>query len=138
MRDFDKQLERYGNELRNARCPYSDAELDREIRNVVWNVFRKPNPDELVRLVRQEKRLMKSNENIIQNKPQARPPHTKWLWPSVAAAACIAAVLIPLNMSVKANGSIASVDIDGEHLYFACNNGCSPEGTLETLKTMIK
>ena len=37
MRDFDKQLERYGNELKNARCPYSDAELDREIRSVVWN-----------------------------------------------------------------------------------------------------
>ena len=113
MRDFDKQLERYGNELKNARCPYSDAELDREIRSVVWN------------------------EKNIPNKPQARRTHTKWLWPSVAAAACIAAVLIPLNMPVRANSSIASVDIDGEHLYFACNNGCSPEGTLETFKTML-
>lgn len=114
MRDFDKQLERYGDELKSARCPYSDAELDREIRSVVWN------------------------EKIIPNELQARRMHTKWLWPSVAAAACIAAVLIPLNMSVRANGSIASVDVDGEHLYFACNNGCSPEGTLETFKTMIK
>ena len=138
MRDFDKQLERYGDELKNARCPYSDAELDREIRSVVWNVFRKPNPDELVRLVRREKRLMKSNEKIIPNEPHTRRTHTKWLWPSVAAAACLAAVLIPLNMPARANGSIASVDVDGEHLYFACNNGCSPEGTLETFKTMIK
>jgi hypothetical protein len=113
MRDFDKQLERYGNELKSARCPYSDAELDREIRSVVWN------------------------ENIIPSELQARRTHTKWLWPSVAAAACIAAVLIPLNMPVRANSSIASVDIDGEHLYFACNNGCSPEGTLETFKTML-
>lgn len=113
MRDFDKQLERYGDELKSARCPYSDAELDREIRNVVWN------------------------EKIIPNKPQARHPHTRWLWSSVAAAACLAAVLIPLNMPIRANGSIASVDVDGEHLYFACNNGCSPEGTLETFKTML-
>lgn len=114
MRDFDKQLERYGDELKSARCPYSDAELDREIRNVVWN------------------------EKNIPNKPQARHPHTRWLWSSVAAVACLAAVLIPLNMPIRANGSIASVDVDGEHLYFACNNGCSPEGTLETFKTMIK
>ena len=113
MRDFDKQLERYGNELKNARCPYSDAELDREIRSVVWN------------------------EKIIPNELQARRTHTKWLWSSVAAAACLAAVLIPLNMPIRANGSIASVDVDDEHLYFACNNGCSPEGTLETFKTML-
>lgn len=114
MRDFDKQLERYGDELKSSRCPYSDAELDREIRSVVWN------------------------EKIILNEPQARRPHTKWLWPYVAAAACIAAVLIPLNMLVRPNDSIASVDIEGEHLYFACNNGCSPESTLETFKTMIR
>ena len=113
MRDFDKQLKRYGDELKSARCPYSDAELDREIRSVVWN------------------------ENIIPNELQVRRTHTKWLWPSVAAAACLAAILIPLNMPVRANGSIASVDVDGEHLYFACNNGCSPEGTLETFKTML-
>lgn len=114
MRDFDKQLEQYGNELKSARCPYSDAELDRKIRSVVWN------------------------GKIVPNEPQARRPHTRWLWPSVAAAACLASVLIPLNMPVRANGSIASVDVEGEHLYFACNNGCSPEGTLETFKTIIK
>jgi hypothetical protein len=114
MRDFDKQLERYGDELKNVRCPYSDAELDREIRSVVWN------------------------EKIIPNEHQSRVTHTKWLWPSVAAAACLVAVLIPLNMPTRANDSIASVDINGEHLYYACNNGCSPEGTLETFKSIIK
>ena len=119
MRDFDKQLERYGDELKSARCPYSDAELDREIRSVVWNT--PGNADVPVR---------------ADNTP--RTSRKRWIWPSVAAAACIAAVLIPLNMPVRANSSIASVDINGEHLYFACNNGCSPEGTLETFKTMIK
>ena len=114
MRDFDKQLKRYGNELKNARCPYSDVELDREIRSVVWS------------------------EKVIPNEPPTRRLRAKWLWPSVAAAACLAAVLIPLNMPARANGDIARVDIDGQHLYFACNNGCSPEGTLETFKTMIR
>ena len=114
MRDFDKQLERYGDELKNARYPYSDAELDREIRSVVWD------------------------ERIIPNEPQARRLRVKWLWPSMAAAACLAAILIPLNIPDRANGDIARVNIDGQHLYFACNNGCSPEGTLETFKTMIR
>ena len=123
MRDFDKQLERYGNELKSARCPYSDAELDREIRSVVWNTESRWQRD------------IQNGAGRADGKPRVRG--LRWLWPSVAAAACIAAVLIPLNMPVRANGSIASVDIDGEHLYFACNNGCSPEGTLETFKTML-
>ena len=112
MKDFDKQLERYGNDLKSARCPYSDAELDREIRSVVWN------------------------EKIAPNEPKTRRLRTKWLWPT-AAAACLAAVLTPLNMPARTGSSIAHVDIDGEHLYFACNNGCSPEGTLETFKTLL-
>ncbi|MBQ6068773.1 MAG: hypothetical protein IJK84_04650 [Bacteroidales bacterium] len=37
MKDFEKKLQHYGEELKNARCPYSDAELDRVIRQVVWN-----------------------------------------------------------------------------------------------------
>ena len=112
MKDFDKQLERYGNNLKSVRCPYSDAELDREIRSVVWN------------------------EKIVPNEPLTRRLRTKWLWPT-AAAACLAAVLTPLNMPARTDSSIARVDIDGEHLYFACNNGCSPEGTLETFKTLL-
>lgn len=119
MRDFDKQLERYGDELKNARCPYSDAELDREIRSVMWNT--------------------PGNADVpVRTDSVPHVPRRRWLWPSVAVAACLAAVLIPLNMPVRANGSIASVDVDGKHLYFACNNGCSPEGTLETFKTMIR
>ena len=114
MRYFDKQLKQYGDKLKSTRCPYSDAELDREIRSVVWN------------------------EKIAPHESQSSHPHTKWIWPSVAAAACLAAILIPLNMPDRANSSIASVDVDGEHLYFACNNGCSAEGTLETFKSMIK
>ena len=92
MRDFDKQLKRYGDELKNARCPYSDVELDRVIRSVVWS------------------------EKVIPNEPPTKRLRTKWLWPSVAAAACLAAILIHLNIDDRANGDIARVDIDGQHL----------------------
>ena len=119
MRDFDKQLERYSDELKSSRCPYSDAELDREIRSVVWNTH--------------------GNTDVpVHTDSTPRASKQRWLWPSVAAAACLVAVLIPLNMPARANGNIASVDIDGEHLYFACNNGCTPEGTLETFNTVLR
>lgn len=131
MRDFDKQLERYGDELKSARCPYSDAELDREIRSVVWNTKSRWQRD----IQNSANQADEDGARRADGKPRVRG--LRWLWPVVAAVACIAAVLIPLNMPVRANGSIASVDIDGEHLYFACNNGCSPEGTLETFKTML-
>lgn len=112
MRDFNQQLKTYGDELKNARYPYSDAELDKEIRNVVWHTL-------------QEQRAITHR-------------HRQWLWPSVVAAACLAAVLVTISLPSHDNHSIAHVNIDGEHLYFACNNGCSAEGTLETFKTMIR
>lgn len=112
MRDFKQQLKAYGDEMKNAQCPLSNAELDREIRNVVWHTV-------------QEQRTNSHR-------------HRQWLWPSVVAAACLAAVLVTVSRPSQANNGIARVDIDGEHLYFACNNGCSAEGTLETFKTMIR
>ena len=114
MRDFKQQLKTYGDEMKNAQCPLSDAELDREIRSVVWNT------------------QTDDNQTVM---PRRR---SHWLWPSVAAAACLAAVLVTVSRPAQASNGIARVDIDGEHLYFACNNGCSAEGTLETFKTMIR
>lgn len=114
MRDFKQQLKAYGNELKNIRCPYSEAELDREIRNVAWNT-----PSSKITLTHTERRH----------------------WPAVAAAALIAAIIIPTTMYTgksSTTGKIASVNVDGEHLYFACNNGCSPDATIETFKTMIR
>lgn len=114
MRDFKQQMERYGDEMKNARCPLSDAELDREIRSVVWNTL--------------------SADNQVVTPRRRR----HWLWPSVAAAACLAAVLVPLSLPTRGTEGIARVNVNGEHLYFICNNGCSAEGTLETFKTMIR
>ena len=107
-------MERYGDEMKNARCPLSDAELDREIRSVVWNTL--------------------SADNQVVTLRRRR----HWLWPSVAAAACLAAVLVPLSLPTRGAEGIARVNVNGEHLYFICNNGCSAEGTLETFKTMIR
>ena len=38
MRDFKQQLKAYSDELKNSRYPHSDAELDKEIRSVLWNI----------------------------------------------------------------------------------------------------
>ncbi len=112
MRNFDQQMKNYGDGLKNARYPHGEAELDREICRVVWNTA----PE------------------------QAAAPHRRkrWLWPSVAAAACLVAVVIPLSLPARSADGLARVDVDGEQIYFACNNGCPAEGTVETFKTLIK
>ena len=110
MRDFNQQLKAYGDEMRNTRYPHSEAELDKEIRSVIWNT--------------------KPNETTI-------TPTKCRLWP--VAAAIAAAIIIPKAILMKGGttGEIASIDIDGEHIYFACNNGCSPEGILQNFKDII-
>ena len=112
MRDFNQQLKAYSDEMRNSRCPYSEAELNKEIRSVIWNTPR--------------------------NKVATTPIKHR-LWPAVAAI--VAAIIIPTAiLTNKSNtaSEIASIDIDGEHIYFACNNGCTPEGTLQNFKSIIQ
>lgn len=113
MRDFNQQLKAYGKEMTSTRYPYSEAELDREIRNVVWNTT--------------------PRENTI-------TPHIRLLWPAVAAA-IVAAIAIPTALFAS-NGNladeVASVNVDGEQLYFACNNGCTADATIETFKTLLR
>ena len=114
MRDFKQQFQTYSDEMRNTRCPYSEAELDKEIRSVVWRI----NP---------------SKETI--------PAHKRRLWPSAVAAAIIAIIIIPTVIFIgKSNtaGEIASLKVGDEHIYFACNNGCTPEGILQNFKALIQ
>ena len=114
MRDFKQQLKAYGDELRNIRYPYSEVELDKEIRSVIWNISQ--------------------NENTI-------PSTKRRLWPTVAAAAVVAALIIPTAIFTRKNdltGELTSVKVDGQHIYFACNNGCTPEGTLQNFKAIIQ
>ena len=72
MRDFKQQFQTYSDELKSTRCPYSDAELDREIRSVIWNIT--------------------PNENT-------KTPSRHRLWP--AAAAIAAAIIIPAAILMK-------------------------------------
>ena len=114
MRDFKQQFQTYSDELKSTRCPYSEAELDKEIRSVVWRI----NP---------------SKETI--------PAHKRRLWPSAVAAAIIAIIIIPTVIFIgKSNtaGEIVSVKVGDKNIYFACNNGCSPEETLQNLKALIQ
>lgn len=120
MRDFKQQLEAYGEELKNTRCPYSDVELDREIRHAVWDTRRGVPPC------------------TPANVPPAVASTKRWLWLSVAVAACLLAVLLPLGRKAHANDGIHTVDVDGQQIYFACNNGCSADATIETFKTLLR
>ena len=111
MRDFKQQLKAYSDEMKKTRCPYSEAELDKEIRSVIWNTPR--------------------NESSIASTKRR-------LWP---AAAIIAAIFIPTAILINKSdtaGGIASIEIDGQHIYFACNNGCTPEGTIQNFKSIIQ
>ena len=125
MQDFKQQLKAYSDEMRNTRCPYSEAELDKEIRSVIWNIPQKECGNvgmcECVNLSTNE--LTHSRINTF-----------------TAAAAIVAAIIIPTAILMKSGtaGEIASIDIDGEHIYFACNNGCTPEGTLQNFKALIQ
>ena len=112
MRDFKLQLKAYADEMKNTRCPYSEAELDKVIRSVIWNTPR--------------------NENTVATTKRR-------LWPAVAAI--IATIIIPTAIFTSkgsATNEIASVEVDGQHIYFACNNGCTPEGTLQNFKSIIQ
>lgn len=114
MRDFKQQLKAYGDERKNARCPYSEAELDKEIRSVIWNT---------------------------QPQEATVTPTKRRLWPVAAAAAILAAIIIPTTVFTSKSsttGEIASVRVDGEHVYFACNNGCSADATIEIFKTLLR
>lgn len=112
MRDFKQQLEAYGDEMKNARCPYGEAELDREIRNVLWNTAR-------------------ADEDV-------RVPGKRRIWPAVAAAACLLAVITPLGTRTSSSATLDRIAVDGQQVYFACNNGCSADATIATFKTLLR
>lgn len=110
--DFDQQMNTYGEKLRTTRYPYGEAELDREIRRALWST-------------------------TPSSTAAAQKSRRRW-WPYAAAAACVAALILPLGRWGHGTDGIRNVSIDGEQVYFACNSGCSPEETIETLKTLIR
>lgn len=117
MRDFKQQLELYKRDLQQMHYPGSEADLDREIRRVTWNDHR----------------------SVPLYTPEATKSSAKWWpWTTTAVAACLLAMLLPLGMQTHNDDDIRNVTIDGEHAYFACNNGCSADATIETFKTLMR
>ena len=104
--DFEQQWQALSDDLQSGRCPMTDAELDREVRQVLW-----------------------SGERRVES----------GRWKAWIAAACVAAVVLPLALHGAANDDgIRTVKVDGEQVLFACNTGCSPDGAIETFKTYLR
>ncbi|MBR1849782.1 MAG: hypothetical protein IJ789_00245 [Bacteroidales bacterium] len=68
---------------------------------------------------------------------KAKTGGRRTLWWAVAAAACLAAVLLPLRHILFGHSGIRTVEIDGQEIQFACNNDCSPEGTISMLNQIV-
>lgn len=112
--DFEQQWQALSDDLQSGRCPMTDAELDREVRRVLWS----------------GKWRVESRERKV-----GRGRWRGW----VAAAACVAAVVLPLALHGAADDDgIRTVKVDGEQVLFACNTGCSPDGTIKTFKTYLR
>lgn len=108
MTNFNKEFKQYREQLRGEKCPLSDAELDRAIRHAIWQ------------------------EPTVRTNPRPMNTQHKWRW--VVAAACIAALLIPLTKSIT-NNQTEKVESD---IVFVCNNGCSSNAILARLNNIVK
>ena len=118
--DFEQQWQALSDDLQSGRCPMTDAELDREVRRVLWSGERRAESGEW---------RVESGERRVES----------GRWKAWIAAACVAAVVLPLALHGAADDDgIRTVKVDGEQVLFACNTGCSPDGTIETLKTYLQ
>lgn len=107
MNNFRKELDRYGKQLREEKCPLSDAMLDKAIRHAIWQ------------------------ERESKDAPHIRKKQHRWPW--LAAAACIVALLVPLTISIIKRQSTPS----GSDFTFACNIGCNSQDILARLDNII-
>ena len=118
--DFEQQWQALSDDLQSGRCPMTDAELDREVRQVLWSGERRVESGEW---------RVESGERRVES----------GRWKAWIAAACVAAVVLPLALHGAADDDgIRTVKVDGEQVLFACNTGCSPDGAIETFKTYLR
>lgn len=108
MTNFKKEFKQYGEQLREEKCPLSDAELDRAIRHAIWQ------------------------EPTATTNPRPMSTQHKWRW--VVAAACIAALLIPLTKSITNNQK----ETVGNDIVFVCNTECNSNAILSRLNNIVK
>lgn len=112
MDRFKKETVRYGKRLREEKCPMGDAELNRAIRHAIWQ-----GPAD-------------SDTFHATATPAAKRRST---WPWVAAAACLAALLIPLTRTAGTDRRELQ-----NGMTFVCNNGCQRQEILTRLDNIIK
>ncbi len=118
--DFEQQWQALSDDLQSGRCPMTDAELDREVRRVLWSGEWRAESGEW---------RVESGERRVES----------GRWKAWIAAACVAAVVLPLALHGAADDDgIRTVKVDGEQVLFACNTGCSPDGAIETFKTYLR
>jgi len=116
MDEFEKQMNNYGARLREDRCPLSQQELDRAVRHATWQP---------------------KNENLPIQKPLKTKTRSRIYSPWTAAAAVLA-VLIPLSIKHMSSDDIDKVSLNGQTALFACNRGCSLEGTIDMFNRLIQ
>ena len=112
-KDFDKQWNDCKEVYKKAKCPLDSNELNEFI----------------------GKALSMPQYTI----PGSRAKSKKvWLWSLSAAAACMAMLFVVNTVVANPTDEFQDVTIDGQEIIFACNNGCSPENTVEMFNQIIQ
>ena len=118
MQNFDQKLQHYKEEQQQNRYPHSDTELDKVILSAI-----------------QDGSLVEHTATFPENHKRNR------LWSAVAAAAVLAAIIIPNAIHLRnqqIEKEFRTINIDGQRIIFSCNNECDPEEVLDNFKTIIK
>ena len=105
---FEKEWEHLSEIRSGMRCPLTEGEIRQRVQQVQASAM-----------------------------PEVRPMVHRshpWHWAS-AAAACLLGALM-LSPLMKGN-DMDTVSMDGQTMYFACNSGCSAEGTVALLNNYI-
>ena len=112
-RDFEKQWNNCKEAYTKAKCPLGNNELEEFI-----------------------------NRAMMETPHTAAKPNAKnrrlWVWSISAVAACMAMLLVVNTVVAKPADEFQRITIDGQEIIFACNNGCSPENTVEMFNSIIK
>lgn len=112
-RDFEKQWNNCKEVYMKAKCPLDNNELEGIIN-----------------------RAMTATQYSA-SKPNAKSRRL-WIWSISAVAACMTMLLVVNTVVAKPADEFQRITIDGQEIIFACNNGCSPENTVEMFNDIIR
>ncbi|MBR1643898.1 MAG: hypothetical protein IJ684_00795 [Bacteroidales bacterium] len=110
--DFETQWRQLARQHRESRCPLPDATLDGLVRDA-------------------------SQRPLSPVVPTGATRRLRPLWAAVAAACLLLLAALPALWSRTDDTQLHPTSVNGQTLYFACNNGCSPDATLELLSRQL-